>query len=674
MSRTTRIADRPHRRLAVCLLLYVATGMGSVALTAGREAIAPLYLAAGVAVACVLAWGPRMVWAIAAGCALVELQARLAAGQGLTPQLLGPMAITALGAALQAGLAGLACRRWLAEGPALERPRDILGMLLLAGPLACTVNATLSVGAMVLRGELAPPLAAATWLDWWYGDVIGVLIGAPMTLTLIGRPAALWRTRRLWVGVPMLVVTVLTVSLLRQQQLWDQERGAQALARDGAGVLQQARRTLQQHLQAMDSLWLLQQDAGVRPDPRFAAMAAHWQAALPAVGAFSIDVRTTPEPTAGAGAPESLRVSEVHARPHGAASAPVHAERSDVHHAMRGRDVLGQPALRATWARALGERQAAASPGLPMPEGRAVVVYRPLLAPATASASVPSPTGVASADAARGAMPAGTPPDAPTRPAADGDVVGALVMVLETDALLRSLLADAPAGLQACLSDLGLERSQTLRHSLSDAARSATTTLAGPPDCGRTRPWQALTHQRLELPFAGRSWELAVWRDPAAAAQATPVDPRGRLLAAGALLLAAGVGVLQLLLTGHTRRLQAATDEARDGHARAEAAIQAHVAFLSRVSHELRTPLHAMLGLAALLRVDRHHPPDAWQLRMLQQMDQSGQALLQAIDQLLRTAGAQPEAQDPASPTHRPPSGRDDTGTGRGHGSAGRVT
>ncbi|MFM2406118.1 MAG: hypothetical protein RL223_3998 [Pseudomonadota bacterium] len=626
MSRTTRIADQPNRRLAVCLLLYVATGMGSVALTAGPDAVAPLYLAAGVAVACVLAWGPRMVWAVALGCALVELQARLSAGHALTPDLLIPMAITACGGALQAAAAGLLCRRWMTPGPALDRPREIAGVLLLAGPLACTVNAALSVGAMVLRGELSATQAPATALTWWYGDVIGVLIATPLTLILIGRPADLWRTRRLWVGLPMLVVMVLTVILLRQDQVWSARRAADALARDSASVQHHAQATLRHHLQALDSLWLLQQAVGPQADPRFAALATHWQKALPAVGAFALDERTTERlPGPAEGTLERLRVRQVQARP---VDASPRAALAVAHRAMTGRDALDLPALRATWARAVGEGLAAASPGLPLPlpHSQAVILYRPLAGTAGTGAAAPS---------------------------------GAVTMVLEMDTLLRELKATASPQLQACLSDLGLESSQALRRSLADGDTVPAATLAGPAACGSTRPWQGLPHRLLDLPFGGRSWQLALWQNPAAVRTAQ-ADPRGRLLAIGGLLLAAGLGALLMMMTGHTRRLQAATAEARAGRQQAEATMQAHSAFLSRVSHELRTPLHAMLGLGALMRVDRQHPPDPWQQQTLQQMDQAGQELLRAVDTLLqvarsdRTERSEPVS-DPGPGLHPPP-------------------
>jgi len=67
----------------------------------------------------------------------------------------------------------------------------------------------------------------------------------------------------------------------------------------------------------------------------------------------------------------------------------------------------------------------------------------------------------------------------------------------------------------------------------------------------------------------------------------------------------------------------------------AERASQAKTQFLSRVSHELRTPLNAVLGFAQLLQTDVLEPLSRRQAQRLQHVLDSGQHLLELINDLL---------------------------------------
>src|SRR6218665_2536606 len=200
----------PHRKhrwyLAQSLglaLAYAALGMLGLQLVVPPDSAAPLYPAAGLALAALLSLGLRHAPAIALGSFAVNLLLAVERGQ---PSLLSP-ALIGLGAALQALAGAWAVRRWVAQPLTLTEPRDLARFSLLGAALACVICPSAGTLALLSTGAIDASQWAGTWAAWWVGDTMGVLIAAPISLTLIGRPRKAWAPRRLSVGLPMLLTT-----------------------------------------------------------------------------------------------------------------------------------------------------------------------------------------------------------------------------------------------------------------------------------------------------------------------------------------------------------------------------------------------------------------------------------------------------------------------------------
>src|SRR6218665_3776418 len=132
----------PHRKhrwyLAQSLglaLAYAALGMLGLQLVVPPDYAAPLYPAAGLALAALLSLGLRHAPAIALGSFAVNLLLAVERGQ---PSLLSP-ALIGLGAALQALAGAWAVRRWVAQPLTLTEPRDLARFSLLGAALACVI-------------------------------------------------------------------------------------------------------------------------------------------------------------------------------------------------------------------------------------------------------------------------------------------------------------------------------------------------------------------------------------------------------------------------------------------------------------------------------------------------------------------------------------------------------
>ncbi|MEQ9321008.1 MAG: MASE1 domain-containing protein, partial [Polyangiaceae bacterium] len=156
----------------------------------------------GLSLAALLLFGRRLWPGVFVGALLVNLTVD-------TP-LPVAMAI-AVGNTLEAVVGSLLLERVGHVNPALDRARDVLGLLFWGALVSTIVSATIGVGALDLAGALGTESVTTVWLEWWLGDAGGALVVTPLVLVAVrGSPAwgQLVRRRELWV-----VTTALGASL-----------------------------------------------------------------------------------------------------------------------------------------------------------------------------------------------------------------------------------------------------------------------------------------------------------------------------------------------------------------------------------------------------------------------------------------------------------------------------
>jgi integral membrane sensor domain MASE1 len=158
-------------RIAVLAALYVAGARLGLALSFSHEHVTSVWPPTGIAVAALMIFGFR-VWP---GIFIGALVANLLDGAPL-PVAAG----IAVGNTL-APLAAAALMRRLRVRPSLERLRDVLWLALGGGLGAMTISATLGTAVLYAAGENK---VTALWRIWWVGDAMGVIILAPLLLTL----------------------------------------------------------------------------------------------------------------------------------------------------------------------------------------------------------------------------------------------------------------------------------------------------------------------------------------------------------------------------------------------------------------------------------------------------------------------------------------------------------
>jgi len=199
---------------------YILSGKLGLLLALPPGYVTAIFPPAGLALAAVLASGSAALpWIFAASAVLNVWVGCDIVGQSgwscIQPALLIAVASTA-----QAAVGGGLMRRVLGWPTAMDHERPLIKFVLLT-PVVCLISATGSIAGLSMLGLIAQTDLTANWITWWTGDTLGVLVMLPLSLIFIGEPRALWRSRALPVGLPIVIGLSLFVVLFVRFGAWE---------------------------------------------------------------------------------------------------------------------------------------------------------------------------------------------------------------------------------------------------------------------------------------------------------------------------------------------------------------------------------------------------------------------------------------------------------------------
>ncbi len=523
----------PARAFVLTAAMYALAIVVALPLAIPPGFSTALYPAAGVALACVLMFGRRMLPAITIGSLAVNLTIAFNDPAAVTPAaVLVPLA-TAFGATLQAFVAARWIGRRIAQPLTLSEPREIAAFLGI-NAASCFISPLTANLVIWQTGALATADIPFNIATWWIGDLLGVLIAAPILLTLMARPRDAWAPRRFSVGLPLAIVTLLLAVGIRQLIQWNEERLQTTFDHDAANAAQALATQLQEPLQALEALngvFIASEDVNADEMERATRawlatgrlQAMTWtervqRAALPA-----FEARVRAEPGMG-------RFKAFDRRDASPASPPPEELGSDMmvvryieprpgNEPALGVNVMSIPAARIAVEATSRSSRPAASAGFrltqqpPNEDQLGVVIYQAVY-------DTPSPPPEQRHNALRGTV----------------------SVVLRLDNQLAALAAQFPPQLAVCLVD-----------STPGMARHR---LAGARGC-ESRP--ASRQFVRTLPYAGRDWQVRVTPSTGISRQVHGADVW--LFALVGLLSTAMLGGFLLNVTGRTRRIETAVRE-----------------------------------------------------------------------------------------------------------------
>ncbi|HEV8679982.1 MAG TPA: CHASE domain-containing protein [Stellaceae bacterium] len=204
------------------VVLYVAAGRLGLLLAVPPGYATAIFPPAGIAAAAMLMSGTASLPWVFLGSFLLNVWVGYDAGTVGTVTALAAAVLIAAASTAQAAVTGGMLRRVIGYPSPLDNDAHLLRFLLLS-PLCCLTSASLSVGGLWALGVVSPEDFATSWLAWWSGDTLGVLIALPLMLVFLGEPRALWRARLRPVALPMLLFFALFVAIFVRVSAWEND-------------------------------------------------------------------------------------------------------------------------------------------------------------------------------------------------------------------------------------------------------------------------------------------------------------------------------------------------------------------------------------------------------------------------------------------------------------------
>lgn len=207
--------------MATAAVLYWAAGRIALLMALPPGYATAVWPSAGIALVCVLAWGWRVLPGVALGSFLVNIGTSVDAAPFVRTMAIAG-AIGA-GAALEAGVGAYLIRKYVGFPSELDRARQVIAFVILGGPIACVIGASVGIATLSIAGVMPAGAVGFNWATWWVGDLIGVLVFAPLAL-IATRRTRVWMRRRVAVALPLIVgFGVITLIFLRAST-WERDR------------------------------------------------------------------------------------------------------------------------------------------------------------------------------------------------------------------------------------------------------------------------------------------------------------------------------------------------------------------------------------------------------------------------------------------------------------------
>ena len=231
---------------------YFVTGMLGLMLAIPPGYATAVWPASGFALAGLLRFGYRLWPGVFVGSFSVNLV------NSFDPEAAGVLFIISIGiatgATLQALVGAYLVSRYVDLKAGLIQTQDIFKFYFHAGPASCLVSASVGVTTLWVSGSISAAEFPYSWMTWWVGDTIGVLLVVPLLLVLFGEPKSIWSQRSSRVATPVFLVLFLAVLAFVFSSQQEQDRIESEFREQAVALGNSLEKELAKYLETLYSL------------------------------------------------------------------------------------------------------------------------------------------------------------------------------------------------------------------------------------------------------------------------------------------------------------------------------------------------------------------------------------------------------------------------------------
>ncbi len=223
IQRSSTLLKSPHpsvnmtqfsKHVLITAFAYFLAGKFGLLLAIPPGFASAIWPASGIALACyILLNRTAVVVGVLVGSFLVNADIISWLDNGVDPVGFWLAMGIGLGGALQTVWGGYLYFRLIGSLSQLDTPRDIILFFTIIGPAGCLIAATNGASGLMAAGYIETFNVSFTWLTWWIGDTIGVIVFTPLVLTLFKKPSTTTLRQNVQLMMPTLFIFAATFAL-----------------------------------------------------------------------------------------------------------------------------------------------------------------------------------------------------------------------------------------------------------------------------------------------------------------------------------------------------------------------------------------------------------------------------------------------------------------------------
>jgi PAS domain S-box-containing protein len=271
-------------------IAYLIAGKLSYFSTISTNYDSPIWLASGIGLAGILAYGYRIWPGVFLGAFLINaliLEQSASLTENINSALIA--LVVSSGATLQALWGAYLIKRFTDFPNALLKGKQVFLFFFYGGTIAALVNATLSVATLVATERIPVTAALSSWAVWWAGDFLGIFIFTPLALVWLLPHFKGLHHKRLILTLPIIALLLLTATATFWAKKYNNEKINAEINEHGLIIKSALERSMIAQLNTLYSLERFFASSERVERKEFHNLVAHYLDEMPSIRAIAWD-------------------------------------------------------------------------------------------------------------------------------------------------------------------------------------------------------------------------------------------------------------------------------------------------------------------------------------------------------------------------------------------------